>query len=432
MAASNKKGMNLREDLTCAICCDLFRDPVMLGCMHHFCKRCISTYWKSIRGGPVPCPQCRQEFPSRQFQTNYLVAGLVDKVRASSNDGYVKNVEKQLKETLDSHRSKREEYINMIRKDKEQVDTLKKVGSELQERIQADFQALHGFLLEEEASLLEQLRREQEEWEQALQRHLEAVKGALRDAEQTVGALQQAMDTRDHSVLVELPDLNSRSSAQVTKGPDFDSNVFSSKYAAPIQYTTWRKMFQVLKPGPAPVTFDEDTAHPSLLLSRDKTSVVELEEIQPYPLHPKRFVQCVNVLGAQGFSSGRHYWEVAVGTKPKWDLGVALESVDRRARVKLCPENGYWTLRLRGGNQYSAGTQPWTPLRLVDRPRRVGVLLDCDERRVAFYDAADMTLLHAFGDGPRGKALAFVSTCVTEPGQRPQPMRFVHLPVEFL
>lgn len=93
MAASNKKGMNLREDLTCAICCDLFRDPVMLGCMHHFCKRCITTYWKSIRGGPAPCPQCRQEFPTRQFQTNYLVAGLVDKVRASSSDGYVKNVE---------------------------------------------------------------------------------------------------------------------------------------------------------------------------------------------------------------------------------------------------------------------------------------------------------------------------------------------------
>lgn len=180
------------------------------------------------------------------------------------------------------------------------------------------------------------------------------------------------------------------------------------------------------------MTFDEDTAHPSLILSRDRTSVVELQEMQPYPRLPKRFVQCVNVLGAQGFASGRHYWEVAVGTKPKWDLGVALEAVDRQARVKLCPENGYWTLRLRCGNQYSAGTQPWTPLRLVAHPRRVGVFLDFEERRVSFYDADDMTLLTSFCDGPRGKALPFVSTCVTDPGQRTQPMRFVHLPVEFL
>lgn len=79
-----------------------------------------------------------------------------------------------------------------------------KVGAELQERIQADFQALHSFLLEEEASLLEQLRREQEEWEQTLQRHLEAVNSALRDVEQKVGALQQAADARDHTVLVEV------------------------------------------------------------------------------------------------------------------------------------------------------------------------------------------------------------------------------------
>lgn len=41
----------------------------------------------------MPCPQCRQEFSTRQFQTNYLVAGLVDKVRASSSDGYAKNIE---------------------------------------------------------------------------------------------------------------------------------------------------------------------------------------------------------------------------------------------------------------------------------------------------------------------------------------------------
>ncbi|XP_063045597.1 tripartite motif containing 105 [Engraulis encrasicolus] len=429
---STKRGMNLREDLTCAICCDLFRDPVMLGCMHHFCKRCISTYWRNIHHGLVTCPQCRQEFPTRQFQTNYLVAGLVDKVRASSSDGYVKNVEKQLKESLVHHRSKREDYIKMIHKDKEQVDTLKKVSGELQTRIQTDFQALHSFLQEEEASLLEQLRLEREEWQQALQRHLQALEAALQEVEQNLAILQQAADIKDANVLLELPDLNTRSMTQLSPVPDFDSHAFSSKFAAPTQYTTWRKMFQILKPGPAQVTFDEDTAHPSLVLSRDKTTVVELPEMQPYRPHPSRFVQCVNVLGAQGFTSGRHYWEVAVGAKTKWDLGVALETVDRRARVKLCPENGYWTLRLREGTQYSAGTQPWTRLRLAARPRRVGVLLDCEERRVAFYDADDMTLLHSFSDGPRGRALPFVSTCVTEPGQRPQPLRFIHLPVEYL
>ncbi len=89
--ATSTKG-SLREDLTCAICCDLFREPVMLACMHHFCKPCISRYWRGIQG-PVTCPQCRKEFSSRQFQTNYLVAAMVEKVRATTSDTSIKNLE---------------------------------------------------------------------------------------------------------------------------------------------------------------------------------------------------------------------------------------------------------------------------------------------------------------------------------------------------
>lgn len=82
----------LREDLTCAICCDLFREPVMLACMHHFCKPCISRYWRGTQG-PVSCPQCRKEFSSKHFQTNYLVTAMVEKVRATTSDSYIKNLE---------------------------------------------------------------------------------------------------------------------------------------------------------------------------------------------------------------------------------------------------------------------------------------------------------------------------------------------------
>lgn len=90
-AGSSTKG-SLREDLTCAICCDLFRDPVMLACMHHFCRPCISRYWRGTQG-PVTCPQCRKEFSCRQFQTNYLVTAMVEKVRATTSDTYVENLQ---------------------------------------------------------------------------------------------------------------------------------------------------------------------------------------------------------------------------------------------------------------------------------------------------------------------------------------------------
>lgn len=90
-ATAPSKG-SLRDDLTCAICCDLFREPVMLACMHHFCKPCISRYWRGTLC-PVSCPQCRKEFSSKQFQTNYLVTAMVEKIRAASSDVHNKNLE---------------------------------------------------------------------------------------------------------------------------------------------------------------------------------------------------------------------------------------------------------------------------------------------------------------------------------------------------
>lgn len=187
--------------------------------------------------------------------------------------------------------------------------------------------------------------------------------------------------------------------------------------------------FFFLRPkGPSPLKFDVDTAHPSIHVSRDRTVAVECDTMNQYPNNSKRFLQCVNILAAQGFQSGRHYWEVEVGSSRKWDVGVASEAVDRRARIKLSPENGYWTLRLRNGNEYFAGTQPWTRLHLASSPQRVGVFLDCDERKVSFYDADDMSLLCSCSNGPRGKVFPFFSPCISDRRQKPQLMKLLHYP----
>lgn len=81
---------SLRDDLTCAVCCDLFREPVVLDCMHHFCKLCICQYWRET-AGLKRCPQCRKEFSSKDFKTNYLVSSIVEKFRVGTSDTYIQN-----------------------------------------------------------------------------------------------------------------------------------------------------------------------------------------------------------------------------------------------------------------------------------------------------------------------------------------------------
>lgn len=45
----------LEDDMSCPVCCDVFTDPVVLGCSHSFCRSCLDNYWNTqvIKKCPV-------------------------------------------------------------------------------------------------------------------------------------------------------------------------------------------------------------------------------------------------------------------------------------------------------------------------------------------------------------------------------------------
>ncbi|KAM6268742.1 uncharacterized protein LJ264_004772 [Porphyrio hochstetteri] len=104
-------------------------------------------------------------------------------------------------------------------------------------------------------------------------------------------------------------------------------------------------------PVPADVvTLDPNTAHPRLVLSEDGRSVRWESKWQDLPDTPQRFTYWFYVLGQEGFSEGRHCWEVEVK------------------------------------GEFQSLTSPPTPLSLSLVPSRVWVCLDCLQGLVTFID----------------------------------------------
>ncbi len=146
------------------------------------------------------------------------------------------------------------------------------------------------------------------------------------------------------------------------------------------------------------MTLDPDTAHKYLILSEDGKQVRRGEKKLNVPDNPERFDKCGNVLGKQAFSSGRFYFDVQIKGKTDWDIGVARKSITRKGKITLSPQNGYWTVRLRNGNQYSACAGPTVSLSLKGKPQKLGVFVDYDEGLVSFYDVESRSHIYSFTD----------------------------------
>ncbi|XP_073454199.1 E3 ubiquitin-protein ligase TRIM11-like [Aquarana catesbeiana] len=71
---------DLRAELECSICLDIYTDPVTLKCGHNFCRLCISRALDTQEGsGGYSCPECRQKVWDRPaLQGNTTLRNIVE------------------------------------------------------------------------------------------------------------------------------------------------------------------------------------------------------------------------------------------------------------------------------------------------------------------------------------------------------------------
>ncbi|XP_015745870.2 E3 ubiquitin-protein ligase TRIM7-like [Python bivittatus] len=157
----------------------------------------------------------------------------------------------------------------------------------------------------------------------------------------------------------------------------------------------------------ANVTLDSDTAHPQLVLSHDYKIAQLGDHHQELPNNPERFDSLAIVLGREEFKEGRHFWEVTVGTKEEWAVGISRKSVKRKGTFSFIPEEGISMLGRWGGTyQFSIPPNP-LPHFPDKKLKRIRVSLNCTAGWVSFFDAERGTLLYSTTSFPGEILLPF-------------------------
>ncbi|XP_077327121.1 E3 ubiquitin-protein ligase TRIM39-like [Lithobates pipiens] len=79
---------DLRAELECSFCLNIYTDPVMLKCGHNFCRVCIDRVLDTQGGsGGYSCPECRARFQNRPaLQRNMKLHNIVENFLSAEPD----------------------------------------------------------------------------------------------------------------------------------------------------------------------------------------------------------------------------------------------------------------------------------------------------------------------------------------------------------
>nr|XP_025036185.1 tripartite motif-containing protein 15-like [Pelodiscus sinensis] len=283
---------NIKAEVTCPICQELFLDPVTSECGHSFCRECIAQHCQGDRD--IACPLCNEKLRKGNLRPNRELKNIVELVKSQAVEdprgGYVCKMHRE---------------------------------------------PLRFYCKEDETPVCM--------------------------------ACERSRAHRAHTVV------------------PVEEAVQEHKEDA-----------KRLTTSPAEATLDSDTAYPQLVLSKDRKSVRLGDTLQDLPDNPGRFCSSFAVLGSEGFTSGRHYWEVEVGAGGGWGIGVSKGYVKRKSRSSFNAKKGIWAL-----------TSSHPPPSFCETPQLIGVFLDYAGGKVTFFDAENMIPLLTHSAKFTGKIFPF-------------------------
>ncbi|XP_030737061.1 E3 ubiquitin-protein ligase TRIM38 [Globicephala melas] len=422
--ASTPITKKMREEATCSICLQLITEPVSISCGHSYCHLCIVSFcemqpWLEM----FSCPQCRMPFKMASLRPNRQLGNLIDAIKEMDQEMSCEEHGEKLRlfcedegqlicwrcdrglqhkghttalveDACQGYKEKLQEAVTKLRQLEEEcmnlkVFTAKQITEwnekiEVQkQKIQSDFKNLQSFLHEEEKSYLWKLEKEKEQTLRRLRDNEANLEQKSHELESYILQLEHKCQGSAQNLLQDVKDTLSRSWAVKLEQPEAPSLDLHTVCNVSELYFDVKKM---LRSYQVSVTLDPDTAYYELILSEDRRQVTRGCPQENLDTSSRRFSALPCILGCEGFTSGKHYFEVDVGEGTGWDLGVCMETVQRDTVMVQTPQSGFWAIRLCKKNGYVALTSPLTSLQLREQPLVVGIFLDFEAGVVSFYN----------------------------------------------
>ncbi|XP_049340982.1 nuclear factor 7, ovary [Astyanax mexicanus] len=427
------------EDFSCPVCCDIFKDPVLLLCSHSVCNECLNKFWETK--GSRECPVCRRrssiEHPPRNLVLKNLCETFLQERSQRSLEGSetlcslhseklrlyclddqqpvcvvcqtsrkhvnhklcpmdeaVTDCKEELRTALKSLKEKLEIFKECKLNWDQTADHIKSQARKTEKQIKEDFEKLHQFLQEEEVVRIAALREEEKQKSQMMKEKIEKMSREISALSDTIKAIEEEMETEDILLLQNYKTTVKRTLCTLQDPERLSVALLNvGKHLANLKFTVWKKMQEIIQF--TPVTLDPNTASPYLILSDDLTSMRYTTEKQQLPDNPERFDEYLCILGSEGFDSGTHYWDVKVEDSTSWSVGVMTESAQRQGDI--LSRRGIWYVWFKSGKYRARATpQSETLLSVSQKVQRVRVQLDWDKGKLSLSDPLTNTHLHTF------------------------------------
>ncbi|XP_036414561.1 nuclear factor 7, brain-like [Colossoma macropomum] len=224
------------EDFTCPVCCDIFKEPVLLSCGHSVCRRCVRRYWRSKR--TRECPLCREPC-SRDPPVNLALRNLSQTFQEVQEDPEtlcdihgerlklycvdeaqpvcvvcrdsllhqhhtfrpVEEIAAELKKTLESElkivTAKSKNFQDAQLNYHQNIDHIKNQVQHIEKQIKEEFTKLHQFLGKEMIPMLKTLREEAKEKIQRQKERIEKINQEEETLSKTATDIEKELQSED-------------------------------------------------------------------------------------------------------------------------------------------------------------------------------------------------------------------------------------------